>query len=59
MNIPILYKEKSECSGCSACCAICPKKAILMVRDSEGFEYPQIDRDKCVNCLLCFARLSV
>lgn len=42
-GIPVLYKRKEECCGCTACYAICPKKAIFMVEDEEGFEYPQID----------------
>lgn len=48
-----LYKEKSKCCGCTACANICPKKAITMVEDEEGFLYPQIDESKCVNCGLC------
>lgn len=55
MVFPILYKEKSECCGCSACYAICQRKAIKMVRDEEGFEYPLIDYDRCVGCLKCLS----
>ena len=33
--------------------AICPKEAISMVEDEEGFEYPQIDEGKCVRCYRC------
>jgi len=33
--------------------AICPKEAISMVEDEEGFEYPQIDENKCVRCYKC------
>ena len=47
-EIPVLYKRKEECCGCTACYAICPKEAISMVEDEEGFEYPQIDESKCV-----------
>ena len=42
-----------KCSGCTACMNICPKKAITMVTSSDGFKYPQIDQDKCINCGLC------
>ena len=42
-ELPVLYKRKEECCGCTACYAICPKEAISMVEDEEGFEYPQID----------------
>ena len=51
--IPVLYKRKEECCGCTACYAICPKEAISMVEDEEGFEYPQIDESKCVRCYQC------
>ena len=47
------YKRKEECCGCTACYAICPKEAISMVEDEEGFEYPQIDESKCVRCYQC------
>ena len=30
-----------------------PEKAISMVEDEEGFEYPQIDESKCVRCCQC------
>ena len=48
-----LFNEKKECCGCAACANICPKSAISMVRDNEGFEFPHIDSDKCVDCDLC------
>ena len=38
-ELPVLYKRKEECCGCTACYAICPKEAISMVEDGEGFEY--------------------
>ena len=49
----ITTKNKNECCGCSACKAICPKNAITMKEDTEGFLYPEIDNEKCVNCGLC------
>ena len=52
-EIPILYYKKEECCGCAACYAICPKEAIKMIRDQEGFDYPKIDANKCVRCYLC------
>ena len=41
------------CSGCSACANICSKGAIQMKEDQEGFLYPHVDVDKCVECGLC------
>lgn len=52
-DVPILYEKKELCCGCTACYAICPKKAIQMVEDEEGFEYPVIDERLCVNCKQC------
>lgn len=49
----IEIKEKSQCCGCTACSSICPKKAIVIKQDEEGFMYPIIDKRKCVNCGLC------
>lgn len=54
-ELPILYNKKEECCGCTACYAICPKSAISMVMDEEGFEYPQVDNSKCVSCYMCLA----
>lgn len=50
---PILFENKENCSGCSACYSICPKKAISMVEDEEGFLYPEVDYTKCINCNKC------
>ena len=36
-----------HCTGCGACASGCPKGAVHMVRDKEGFLYPQIT-DGCV-----------
>lgn len=52
-EIPVLYTNKKECCGCNACAAVCPKKAIIMVEDEEGFLYPAIDSTLCVRCYLC------
>ena len=52
-GMPILYKHKEECCGCTACYAICPKGAISMVEDEEGFDYPIIDESKCIQCYQC------
>ena len=53
MEYPVLCETKEACCGCTACYAVCPKHAITMVADEEGFDYPQIDRDKCVCCYQC------
>lgn len=42
-----------ECTGCSACYSICPKQAISMQPDREGFQHPIIDQDLCIDCDAC------
>ena len=44
---------KNYCSGCTACYSVCPKSAIVMRADTEGFVYPTVDAAKCVECKLC------
>jgi coenzyme F420-reducing hydrogenase beta subunit len=43
----------AKCCGCSACYAVCPKRAITMKPDVEGFLQPVIDETLCVHCGLC------
>ena len=45
--------EKKDCCGCSACVSICPKHCITMSLDNEGFLYPQVDNESCIDCGLC------
>lgn len=53
MGIANVYKEKRECCGCTLCENICPKGAISMKSDKEGFLYPVINQNKCIECNLC------
>lgn len=41
------------CTGCGACKNICPKDAIELQPDREGFLMPVINQEKCVSCGLC------
>lgn len=43
----------SLCSGCTACYAVCPRKAISMTPDVEGFTHPCVDESLCNHCGLC------
>lgn len=45
--------NKSDCCGCNACGDACAKNAISFQTDIEGFWYPVVDREKCVECGLC------
>lgn len=48
-----LFDRKDNCCGCTACMNICPTNAIIMKNDEEGFLYPIIDNDLCIECKLC------
>ena len=45
--------DKTNCCACTACSQICPQQCITMEVDWEGFKYPHVDTDLCVNCRLC------
>ena len=46
--------KSNECCGCTACYASCPTKAITMHPDEvEGFLYPRVDEEKCIDCGKC------
>ncbi len=45
--------SKKECCDCGACFNACPKLAITMAEDKEGFLFPKINNAKCVRCNLC------
>lgn len=49
----IKIEKESDCCGCRACENICPKNAIKMVQNKEGFLYPEVNKEKCINCGLC------
>lgn len=48
-----LFGTKEECCGCAACMNVCPKQAICMHEDENGFVYPGIDYTKCIQCGMC------
>ena len=35
------------------CSAICPRDAISFQYNEEGFLYPEINRENCIECFLC------
>ena len=54
----VIYDSKyvcnpNECTGCGACSNSCKKNAIKMIMDNKGFLYPQVDKEKCINCNIC------
>ena len=44
---------KSICTGCKMCADACPRDAISFEADYEGFWYPKIDYEKCIECGKC------
>ena len=49
----INFNFKKNCYGCELCKNICPKNAIEMKENDDGFLNPIIDTAKCINCGLC------
>ena len=51
-NMPNLVNS-GDCCGCSACASTCPRTAISMQADDEGFLHPVIDEGECIECRQC------
>ena len=51
--------DHSLCTACGACHDICPKSAITIKHDSEGFLFPVVDQSLCIDCKLCQKVCSV
>lgn len=49
----IQISDKAKCCGCSACAQKCPKQCISMIEDKEGFLYPKVNEELCIQCGLC------
>lgn len=45
--------NKVDCCGCNACGDVCAHHAIFFNTDHEGFWYPKVNMEKCVDCGLC------
>ena len=53
MTSPVPHlADHSRCTGCGACATGCPKGAIVMAADPEGFLYPHVT-ESCVQCGHC------
>ena len=46
---------EKKCTGCEACKSVCNRNCITMKPDTDGFMYPTINADRCINCHLCEA----
>lgn len=45
-----------NCTGCRMCEQVCPKGAIEIKENEEGFMEPVINKEKCINCGICLKR---
>lgn len=46
-------QDKKICCGCTACLQRCPKHCISLKEDQEGFLYPFVNKELCINCGIC------
>lgn len=44
------------CCGCLECSIVCPVNAIKMSEDKNGFVYPIVETEQCIDCSLCEKR---
>lgn len=51
--------SQQECCGCGLCATICPQKCITMEADAEGFLFPYVNKELCINCNQCQKRCPV
>ncbi|MDR0965159.1 MAG: Coenzyme F420 hydrogenase/dehydrogenase, beta subunit C-terminal domain [Myxococcales bacterium] len=47
------FDDRADCCGCTACVHACPRDALAMRPDAEGFAYPVTDASRCIDCGLC------
>ena len=45
--------DNKQCYGCEACYNTCQFNAITMKKVEDGFRYPVVDKDKCIECVGC------
>ncbi len=52
-NNSIQTLPKTACTGCMLCGDACPQNSIEYKCDEEGFFYPHLCEDKCLDCGIC------
>ena len=45
--------DRDRCSLCMACFNVCPRQAVYVECDENGYEAVRIDPEKCIDCGLC------
>jgi len=58
-NNTIELIDNTQCTGCKVCGDICPVEAITYREGMDGFYYPHIDFEKCIECGLCYRKCPV
>ena len=48
-----------DCTGCGSCKNTCPKEAIELIKDNEGFYKYKVNSSKCIDCGLCVSHCPV
>ena len=48
-----ITNDEALCCGCRACELICKHSAIQMKKNMEGFLYPEVKPEACIECGLC------
>lgn len=44
---------EGDCCACGACMSVCPKEAIKIEKNTDGFYFPHINKNLCVKCGKC------
>ncbi|MBQ7122254.1 MAG: Coenzyme F420 hydrogenase/dehydrogenase, beta subunit C-terminal domain [Clostridia bacterium] len=44
---------EGDCCACGACLCACPKEAIKIEKNENGFYYPYINEESCIRCGKC------
>lgn len=53
MNRYLDGKKIADCCGCSACVQKCPKQCLSMSKDNDGFLFPVVVNNDCIDCVIC------
>lgn len=51
--------DYKRCTLCQVCTNICPKDCITLDLFKDGFKYPVIDKETCINCNTCEKKCPV
>lgn len=53
MEQNIKLADKTKCTGCASCMNTCSRNAISLEEGENGFRYPVIDVERCIQCGAC------